>query len=185
MVGEIRDLETAEIAVQASLTGHLVLSTLHTNSAIGAVTRLQDMGVEPFLLSSSLIGVVAQRLVRTLCVHCHSWQLADSEQAKLFTEITIADNTLIKLPKAVGCDKCNQSGFKGRTAIYEIVPIDDTMRRMIHSNTAEYELEAYARKLTPSIRADGLHKVIAGRTTLEEVLRVTKESATLDDAIMV
>lgn len=183
MVGEIRDLETAEIAVQASLTGHLVLSTLHTNSAIGAVTRLQDMGIEPFLLSSSLIGVVAQRLVRTLCTHCHSWQPADSEQAKLFTEIT--DNTLIKLPKAVGCDKCNQSGFKGRTAIYEVVPIDDTMRRMIHSNTAEYELEEYARTQTPSIRADGLHKVIAGRTTLEEVLRVTKESATLDDALIV
>ena len=89
MVGEIRDLETAEIAVQASLTGHLVLSTLHTNTAIGAVTRLQDMGVEPFLLSSSLIGVVAQRLVRTLCPHCHGWQAADSEQAKLFTEIDL------------------------------------------------------------------------------------------------
>ena len=130
-----------------------------------------------------MIGVVAQRLVRTLCTHCHSWQPADSEQAKLFTEIT--DNTLIKLPKAVGCDKCNQSGFKGRTAIYEVVPIDDTMRRMIHSNTAEYELEEYARTQTPSIRADGLHKVIAGRTTLEEVLRVTKESATLDDALIV
>lgn len=185
MVGEIRDLETAEIAVQASLTGHLVLSTLHTNTAIGAVTRLQDMGVEPFLLSSSLIGVVAQRLVRTLCSHCHRWQLADTEQAKLFTEINIAVNTVIKLPKAVGCDKCNQSGFRGRTAIYEVVPIDDTMRRMIHSHTPEYELEEYARQQTPSIRADGLHKVIAGRTTLEEVLRVTKESVMLDDALIV
>ena len=189
MVGEIRDLETAEIAVQASLTGHLVLSTLHTNTAIGAVTRLQDMGVEPFLLSSSLIGVVAQRLVRTLCTHCHSWQAADSEQAKLFTEIGIALGTekgtgnAIQLPKPVGCDKCNQSGFKGRTAIYEVVPIDDTLRRMIHSNTAEYELEEYARQQTPSIRADGLRKVVEGRTTLEEVLRVTKESALTDDAI--
>ena len=182
MVGEIRDLETAEIAVQASLTGHLVLSTLHTNTAIGAVTRLQDMGVEPFLLSSSLIGVVAQRLVRTLCPHCHSWQTADAEQAKLFTEIDIERYHTIKIPKAIGCDKCNQSGFKGRTAIYEVVPIDDTMRRMIHGNTAEFELEAYARLQTPSIRADGLRKVIAGRTTLEEVLRVTKESALLEDA---
>ena len=195
MVGEIRDLETAEIAVQASLTGHLVLSTLHTNTAIGAVTRLQDMGVEPFLLSSSLIGVVAQRLVRTLCTHCHGWQVADSEQAKLFTEIGIVPvsengaetltTTSINLPRPVGCDKCNQSGFKGRTAIYEVVPVDDTLRRMIHSNTAEYELEEYARQQTASIRADGLHKVIAGRTTLEEVLRVTKESALADDTILV
>ncbi|MDN5561105.1 MAG: type II secretion system ATPase GspE, partial [Psychrobacter sp.] len=195
MVGEIRDLETAEIAVQASLTGHLVLSTLHTNTAIGAVTRLQDMGVEPFLLSSSLIGVVAQRLVRTLCTHCHGWQVADSEQAKLFTEIGIVPvsengaetltTTPINLPRPVGCDKCNQSGFKGRTAIYEVVPVDDTLRRMIHSNTAEYELEEYARQQTASIRADGLHKVIAGRTTLEEVLRVTKESALADDTILV
>ncbi|TXD96999.1 type II secretion system protein GspE [Psychrobacter frigidicola] len=198
MVGEIRDIETAEIAVQASLTGHLVLSTLHTNTAIGAVIRLQDMGIEPFLLSSSLIGVVAQRLVRTLCTHCYTWEPADFEQAKLFAEIDIiaatvningtypgtATDTGIKLPKPVGCDKCNQSGFKGRTAIYEVVPIDDTLRRMIHSNTAEYELEAYARLQTPSIRADGLHKVIAGRTTLEEVLRVTKESAILDDALI-
>ena len=190
MVGEIRDLETAEIAVQASLTGHLVLSTLHTNTAIGAVTRLQDMGVEPFLLSSSLIGVVAQRLVRTLCTHCHDWQVADSEQVKLFTEIGMTSNAkslterAINLPKPVGCDKCNNSGFKGRTAIYEVVPIDDTLRRMIHSNTAEYELEEYARQQTPSIRADGLRKVIEGRTTLEEVLRVTKESALTDDAIL-
>ncbi|WP_418064588.1 type II secretion system ATPase GspE [Psychrobacter alimentarius] len=188
MVGEIRDLETAEIAVQASLTGHLVLSTLHTNTAIGAVTRLQDMGVEPFLLSSSLIGVVAQRLVRTLCSHCHGWQAADTEQAKLFTEIGVeiekGVDSAIQLPKPIGCDKCNQSGFKGRTAIYEVVPIDDTLRRMIHSNTAEYELEEYARLQTPSIRADGLRKVIEGRTTLEEVLRVTKESALIDEAII-
>ena len=188
MVGEIRDLETAEIAVQASLTGHLVLSTLHTNTAIGAVTRLQDMGVEPFLLSSSLIGVVAQRLVRTLCTHCHGWQAADTEQAKLFTEIGVeiekGVDSAIQLPKPIGCDKCNQSGFKGRTAIYEVVPIDDTLRRMIHSNTAEYELEEYARLQTPSIRADGLRKVIDGRTTLEEVLRVTKESALTDEAII-
>ena len=176
MVGEIRDLETAEIAVQASLTGHLVLSTLHTNTAIGAVTRLQDMGVEPFLLSSSLIGVVAQRLVRTLCPHCHSWQPADPEQAKLFDEIDVSASTTIQLPKAKGCEKCNQSGFKGRTAIYEVVPVDDTLRQMIHGNAAEFELEAYARQKTPSIRADGLRKVLAGKTTLEEVLRVTKES---------
>ena len=173
MVGEIRDLETAEIAVQASLTGHLVLSTLHTNTAIGAVTRLADMGVEPFLLSSSLIGVVAQRLVRTLCPHCHTWTAADEFQKQIFTEIGEVGG--IRLPKPVGCDKCNNSGFKGRTAIYEVVPVDDKMRQLIHSQTAEFELESYARSKTPSIRADGLKKVLAGKTTLEEVLRVTKE----------
>lgn len=184
MVGEIRDLETAEIAVQASLTGHLVLSTLHTNTAIGAVTRLQDMGVEPFLLSSSLIGVVAQRLVRTLCPHCHRWQPADAEQAKLFSEIgvdaTDVNHQPIQLPRPVGCEQCNQSGFKGRTAIYEVIPVDDNLRQMIHSKVAEYELEAYARQKTPSIRADGLRKVLAGKTTLEEVLRVTKETALVE-----
>lgn len=174
MVGEIRDLETAEIAVQASLTGHLVLSTLHTNTAIGAVTRLQDMGVEPFLLSSSLIGVVAQRLVRTLCPHCHTWTTADDFQKQIFSEI--GETGEIKLPKPVGCDKCNNSGFKGRTAIYEVVPVDDKLRQLIHSQTAEFELESYARSKTPSIRADGLRKVLAGKTTLEEVLRVTKET---------
>ena len=184
MVGEIRDLETAEIAVQASLTGHLVLSTLHTNTAIGAVTRLQDMGVEPFLLSSSLIGVVAQRLVRTLCTQCQVWEQADAEQAKLFLEVGADVPTPIKLPRPVGCDQCNQSGFKGRTAIYEVVPIDDTLRRMIHSNAAEFDLEHYARQKTASIRADGLLKVLAGKTTLEEVLRVTKESALESTAIL-
>ena len=182
MVGEIRDLETAEIAVQASLTGHLVLSTLHTNTAIGAVTRLQDMGVEPFLLSSSLIGVVAQRLVRTLCPHCHTWEDADSIQAKLFAEIEFqaspdVNDKSIRLPVPVGCEVCNQSGFKGRTAIYEVVPVDDQLRQMIHGGAAEFELEKYARQKTPSIRADGLIKVLAGKTTLEEVLRVTKETA--------
>jgi len=184
MVGEIRDLETAEIAVQASLTGHLVLSTLHTNTAIGAVTRLQDMGVEPFLLSSSLIGVVAQRLVRTLCAQCHAWEQADTEQAKLFTEVGVTAQTAIKLPRPVGCDHCNQSGFKGRTAIYEVVPVDDTLRRMIHSNAAEFDLEHYARQKTASIRADGLLKVLAGKTTLEEVLRVTKEAALESTAVL-
>ena len=128
--------------------------------------------------------------MRTLCLHCQSWQTADKEQAKLFTEIGIelgagdGADSAIQLPKPVGCDKCNQSGFKGRTAIYEVVPVDDTLRRMIHSNIAEYELEEYARRQTPSIRADGLRKVIEGRTTLEEVLRVTKESALTDDVII-
>jgi len=172
MVGEIRDLETAEIAVQASLTGHLVLSTLHTNTAIGAVTRLKDMGIEPFLLSSSLIGVVAQRLVRTLCPHCHSWREADNYEEALFK--LVKHEHPLKLPIAVGCEKCNESGFSGRTAIYEVVPVDDAMRRLIHSEVAEHELEELARTIAPSIRQDGLQKVLLGKTTIEEVLRATR-----------
>lgn len=175
MVGEIRDLETAEIAVQASLTGHLVLSTLHTNTAIGAVTRLKDMGIEPFLLSSSLIGVIAQRLVRTLCSHCHTWREADDFEKDVFKPVSLESN--LKLPVPNGCDFCSHTGFTGRTAIYEIVPIDEQMRRLIHGNAAEYELEEYARKDAGSIRDDGLRKVLAGKTTMEEVLRVTNEAA--------
>lgn len=173
MVGEIRDLETAEIAVQASLTGHLVLSTLHTNTAIGAVTRLADMGIEPFLLSSSLIGVVAQRLVRTLCGKCVGWRAPDTAEIELFAAAGLPAPK--QVPNPQGCEHCNQTGFRGRTAIYEVVPIDDTLRRMIHSEAAEHELERHARTKSPSIRADGFAKVLAGKTTLEEVLRATKE----------
>jgi general secretion pathway protein E len=174
MVGEIRDLETAEIAVQASLTGHLVLSTLHTNTAIGAVTRLKDMGIEPFLLSSSLIGVIAQRLVRTLCAHCATWHEADDFEKGLF--VHIEHDAVLKLPQPKGCEQCSHTGFNGRTAIYEIVPVDEPMRRLIHGNAAEFEVEAYARQHSGSIRDDGLRKVLAGKTTLEEVLRVTNEA---------
>lgn len=175
MVGEIRDLETAEIAVQASLTGHLVLSTLHTNTAIGAVTRLKDMGIEPFLLASSLIGVIAQRLVRTLCSHCHTWHEADSFEAEIFKDLNVEAD--LKLPHPEGCEHCSHTGFSGRTAIYEIAPIDEQMRRLIHGNAAEYELENYVRQQAGSIREDGLRKVLKGKTTLEEVLRVTNEAA--------
>ena len=175
MVGEIRDLETAATAVQASLTGHLVLSTLHTNTAIGAVTRLKDMGIEPFLLASSLIGVIAQRLVRTLCPHCHTWHEADAFEKELFKNLELTED--IKLPSPKGCEHCSHTGFSGRTAIYEIVPVDDHMRRLIHGNAAEYDLENYARNQSGSIRDDGLRKVLAGKSTLEEVLRVTNEAA--------
>lgn len=174
MVGEIRDLETAEIAVQASLTGHLVLSTLHTNTAIGAVTRLKDMGIEPFLLSSSLIGVIAQRLVRTLCPHCATWHEADAFEKNLFGNIEHSQD--LRLPQPQGCERCGNTGFSGRTAIYEIVSVDDHMRRLIHGNAAEYEIESYARQQSGSIRDDGLRKVLAGKTTIEEVLRVTNEA---------
>ncbi|MGN5594312.1 type II secretion system ATPase GspE [Stutzerimonas nitrititolerans] len=172
MVGEIRDQETADMAVQASLTGHLVLSTLHTNSAIGAVTRLVDMGVEPFLISSSLLGVLAQRLVRVLCNDCKRAYVADEAECALFG---IDPSEAPTLYHAEGCDVCRQLGYRGRTGIYELVLFDDTLRSMIHTRVAEQEMIRHARELGPSIRADGLRKVLEGVTTIEEVLRVTSD----------
>jgi general secretion pathway protein E len=172
MVGEIRDLETAEIAVQASLTGHLVLSTLHTNSAVGSVTRLRDMGVEPFLLSSSLLGVIAQRLVRKLCDDCKEPYVANEVDCDRFSFDKSNPPTLYR---AKGCAKCNYQGFRGRSGIYEMVEIDDKLRTMIHDGSGEHETEAYARTLTPSIRQDGIEMVASGVTSVEEVLRVTIE----------
>jgi general secretion pathway protein E len=172
MVGEIRDQETAEIAVQASLTGHLVLSTLHTNSAIGAVTRLVDMGVEPFLLSSSLLGVLAQRLVRVLCPACKQAYQADAAECGLLGVVPEQPPTLYH---AVGCEDCRQLGYRGRTGIYELVVFDDALRTLIHNRASEQEMTRHARLLGPSIRDDGMRKVREGVTTLEEVLRVTRE----------
>lgn len=170
MVGEIRDLETAEIAVQASLTGHLVLSTLHTNTAIGAVTRLQDMGVEPFLLSSSLLGVMAQRLVRLLCTHCReSYRPSATELETL--KLPLGQETT--LYRAVGCPDCNETGYRGRTGIYELIEIDETLREMIHEGVSEQAMLSEARKHYPAIDADGRRRVLAGETSIEEVLRVT------------
>ena len=164
--------KTAEIAVQASLTGHLVLSTLHTNTAVGALTRLQDMGIEPFLLSSSLLGVVSQRLVRVLCGSCKKpYKPDDAECQEL--GITLDDD--VTLYHADGCKDCNQSGYRGRTGIYEVVMLDENMRRMIHSGDGEQSITDYVRQSCPSIRDDGSRKVLAGVTTLEEVLRVTQK----------
>jgi general secretion pathway protein E len=169
MVGEIRDLETAEIAVQASLTGHLVLSTLHTNTAAGTVTRLRDMGVEPFLLSSSLIGVLAQRLVRVLDDTTKVPYTASDYECKILG-IDPADAPTLYKPGPGSND-----GFSGRTGIYELIAVDDEMRGMIHDGVSEQDLEKHARTMTPSIRADGRRRVLAGITNLEEVLRVTRE----------
>ncbi len=170
MVGEIRDLETAHIAVQASLTGHLVLSTLHTNTAVGAVTRLRDMGVEPFLLSSSLIGVLAQRLVRVLNPETKQAYTAGEYERRLLNVPADAPSPTLYHPSAEATQ-----GFKGRTGIYELVLVDDTMRTMIHDGASEHDLERYARTMTPSIRDDGRAKIVSGVTTVEEVLRVTRE----------
>ena len=172
MVGEIRDLETAQIAVQASLTGHLVLSTLHTNTAAGAITRMEDMGVEPFLLSSSLLGVLAQRLVRTLCPHCKESHLPDEEELHL---LGLPNDNQAHIYRAIGCVECNHKGYKGRTGIHELLLVDDKVRELIHNGKGEQEIEKLIRKSTPSIRRDGFDEVLAGNTTLEEVLRVTRE----------
>lgn len=168
MVGEIRDLETAEIAVQASLTGHLVLSTLHTNTAVGAVTRLRDMGVEPFLLSSSLIGVVAQRLVRVMDPASRVPYTAREYECSALHVDPQHPPTLYRPDTESG------TGFHGRTGIYEVIAVNDEMRTMIHDGASEQELERYARTMTPSIRDDGHRRVLEGDTTLEEVSRVTR-----------
>lgn len=173
MIGEIRDLETAEIAVQASLTGHLVLSTLHTNTAIGAVTRLRDMGVEPFLLSSSLVGVVAQRLVRVLCPECKTPYQATAKDCEVLG-VPADDSQILYHP--AGCDACNHLGYRGRRGIYEVIEIDDDLRNMIHDGSGEHIMESYARSRSESIRDDGIALVIRGETSLEEVLRVTREN---------
>ncbi|WP_319380151.1 type II secretion system ATPase GspE [Thiomicrorhabdus sp.] len=168
MIGEIRDIETAEIAVQASLTGHLVLSTLHTNTAVGAVTRLRDMGIESFLISSSLVGVLAQRLVRRLCPHCKQAHVADESECRL---MGVEDATIYQ---PVGCDHCQHSGYQGRMGLFELLVVDDEVRRMIHADAAEAEMESYLRQKTPSINQSGYQAVLDGKTSLEEVLRVTQ-----------
>jgi general secretion pathway protein E len=157
MIGEIRDFETAQIAIQASLTGHLVLATLHTNDAPSAVTRLTDMGVEPFLLSSSLLGVLAQRLVRKLCPSCKK-----------------ADNRGRYHP--VGCAQCGQTGYKGRTGVYEMMVADERVRSLIHSRAAESQLFVAAEEAgMRSMREDGERLIAEGVTSPEEVMRVTRE----------
>ncbi|MDO5056345.1 MAG: type II secretion system ATPase GspE [Lautropia sp.] len=158
MIGEIRDVETAQIAVQASLTGHLVLATLHTNDSISAVTRLIDMGIEPFLLSSSLIGIMAQRLVRKLCPNCRT------------------EDPVTGAWRPVGCLTCNRTGFLGRTGIYEIVSVDDEMRALIHRSASEGELRTAARANGFfSMREDGQRWIEAGVTSPDEVMRATRD----------
>ena len=171
MVGEIRDIETARIAVQASLTGHLVLSTLHTNTAVGAITRLVDMGIEPFLLASSLVGSLAQRLVRVLDPELReavSISAAELEQLGL---PGLPDSRIYRPREDL---PAGRSGYRGRTGIYELVPVNAEMRSLIHDGAAEARLDALARRLSPAMLDDGWRKIAAGITSLEEVLRVTR-----------
>ena len=167
MVGEIRDIETAETAVQASLTGHLVMSTVHTNTAVGSVTRLVDMGVEPFLLASSVVGMLSQRLVRVLCADCKRPE-TPTEFEKRFLGSDGADAVY----RPVGCDACAHTGFRGRKGIYELVTADDHLRSLIHDRASEQALNDYAREHSPGIAEDGRQKVRAGITSVEEIMRV-------------
>lgn len=170
MVGEIRDPETAEIAVQASLTGHLVLSTVHTNSAVAAIARLRDMGVEPFLLSSTIAALAAQRLVRRLCDHCKTPYRPNRAEA-LELGVKAAGQTFYK---AVGCPECQNIGYQGRLGIYEIIILDDKLRAMIHEGASETELRDYAFRNRRQLLQSGAEAVLAGDTSAEEVLRVCK-----------
>jgi general secretion pathway protein E len=170
MVGEVRDAETAQIAVQASLTGHLVLSTVHTNDAIGAVTRLRDMGVEPFLLASTLRVVIAQRLVRQLCTNCRKADVADPAIASM---LGIAPGSPVH--RATGCPVCAGTGYAGRVGLFEVVRIDETLRRLIGANASEQELAAHAFQNAETLADAARSAVTAGLTTPEEAVRVVRK----------
>ena len=171
MVGEIRDVETAQIAVQASLTGHLVLSTVHTNDAAGAVTRLRDMGVEPFLLASTVRVIVAQRLVRRLCPHCRRAEPADAATARL---AGVAEGQM--LFRAQGCAQCGQTGYAGRVGVYEAIRVDDRIRRLISESASEDDIAAAAQAAGGgTLSSEARAYVVEGLTTVEEALRVTRQ----------
>jgi len=177
MVGEIRDLETAEIAMQASLTGHLVLSTLHTNDAPSALVRLIDMGIEPFLVASSLTTVLAQRLVRTICPHCKvSYEPSEVERTYFHPSSLIPHPSSFSLYRGTGCDRCKGKGYFGRTGIFELLVIDNEIRPMITEKIDSQSIKNRAvSKGMKTLRQDGIEKVVEGITTLEEVLRVTQK----------
>ncbi|MFH0799881.1 MAG: GspE/PulE family protein [Pseudomonadota bacterium] len=171
MVGEIRDSETADIAVRAAITGHLVFSTIHTNTAIGSVGRMHDLGVEPFMIASGIIGVMSQRLVRRVCPHCSA--PVDVNPAKLML-MGIPEGTQLK--KGKGCKNCRMSGFSGRVGLFELISVDAELRKMIISGVSEDEMTALVRKRgVVDLREQGRRRVMEGLTTIEEVLRVTEE----------
>ncbi|NOQ42298.1 MAG: type II secretion system protein GspE, partial [Desulfuromusa sp.] len=175
MVGEIRDSETAKIAVQAALTGHLVFSTLHTNDSAGALARLVEMGVEPFLAASALVGILAQRLVRTICPHCRqSYQPDEQLLAELFDGTEVPKQATFY--RGRGCSHCMQVGYLGRTGLYELLEVTDPIRRLVNSNADAATIRQQALKMgMKPLRQAGLVKVLAGETTVEEILRVTQE----------
>jgi general secretion pathway protein E len=176
MIGEIRDVETAEIAIQASLTGHLVLSTLHTNDSASAVTRLIDMGIEPYLISSSVVAVMAQRLLRVICPECKSPYTPNEQVISLWPENEKASAIQGQLYKGPGCENCLDTGYLGRKGIFELLVIDDDIKELISKRNGSHIIkEAAIEKGMSTLREDGLHKALAGDTTLEEVCRVTQD----------
>jgi general secretion pathway protein E/type IV pilus assembly protein PilB len=180
MVGEIRDLETAEIAIRASLTGHLVFSTLHTNDAPSAFTRLIDMGIEPFLVASSVEAVMAQRLIRTICPHCKTEQKVDADYLRRigFPEDEIGT---AKFWHGLGCEECRQLGYQGRKGIYELLVVNEAIRPMILNRSAATTIAQKAiEQGMRTLRTDGWNKVRNGETTIEEVLRVTQIEEHMD-----
>ncbi len=177
MIGEIRDIETAQIAIQASLTGHLVLSTLHTNDSASAVTRLIDMGIEPYLISSSVIAVMAQRLLRVICPQCKKPCSRKEQIASQWSDIEDVPAADTQFYKGFGCDNCLETGYLGRTGIFELLVIDDDIKELIIKQQGSHIIkEAAVGKGMSTLREDGLHKALAGETTLEEVCRVTQDS---------
>lgn len=171
LVGEIRDVETAQIACQAALTGHLVLATLHTNNAVQAVTRLIDMGVKPFLVAPSLLGILSQRLVRKICENCKESYTTSADSLK---DLFIWEGREVRFFRGKGCSQCNDTGYQGRIAIQETLHVDDTIRSMISRGDSVSDIKHVARKAGfQSLRYDGMKKVLRGLTTLEEVNRVT------------
>ena len=178
LVGEIRDLETAEIAIQASLTGHLVFSTLHTNDAPSAITRLVDMGVEPFLVGSSLVAVLAQRLVRVVCTDCRqSYEATPEELLEIGVQPT---GKSVQLYRPEGCAGCNYTGYRGRVGIFELMQVDDDIRALVSRNVDSKTIKNTAvSKGMRALRADGARKVLAGVTSVAEVLRATEEDASV------
>ena len=176
MIGEIRDLETAEIAIRSALTGHLVFSTLHTNDAPSAVTRLVDMGVEDYLLASSLIGILAQRLVRVNCQHCKAPELTPSKALADAGFDIKGLGEFVQLQRGKGCEQCDFSGYESRKGIFELLDIDEEMRRLMVTKSDSTVLKAQAvRSGMRTLKDDGWAKVLAGDTTPDEVLRVTQE----------
>ena len=177
MIGEIRDADTANIAINASLTGHLVFSTLHTNDAPGAVARLVDIGVQPFLVSSAVRAIVAQRLVRKVCPNCkHPVEMTEGEMSSLGLDSTQLEGASVM--KGVGCDNCKHMGYKGRMGIFEIFLIDDEVRHMINNKASTVELRKRAREMgMRTLREDGIRKVLSGMTTAEEVIAATMSDA--------
>ena len=177
MVGEMRDLETAKICVQSALTGHLVLSTLHTNDAAGSITRLMEMGIEDYLLNSTLNLVVAQRLVRKICLVCREAYAANEGQIKEFRLRELGGGEEIQLHRAKGCEQCGGTGYRGRLSIIELLSITDTVRDLILKHAAAIEIERAARADgMKTMYEDGCIKTMQGVTTLEEIVRVTQEA---------